>query len=325
MKKVYSAVLALLMCFCLQLGAFAADVNLSTVVPAEHEITVTYNEGGYVLYNGELVPSGTTLVVPRHGDLDLEIICGADSHLESVTVNDEDRLADMENGLLAMEDVYTDLNIVFGFEACNPAPVDPDDPDNPDDPENPPHEDPCTRMGLAGGVYVGDRDNPLPSAELSFDFGELEATADDDGHYVLSEIKDGRHIVEITDKDGEIRGRESFVIDVRDGVTEVFVETLEDGTQIVIVPTGTDTALLDFVVNEDGTVTILPCEPEPEPVPPKNPITNITDNPIIIKTGALIREYPVLAAGVFAGAFFLLLFLFVRRRKKDDEDEEQPA
>lgn len=323
MKKVCSVALALLMCLCLQFGAFAADTSLTTVVPAEHEITVTYNEGGYVLYNGELVPSGTTLVVPRHGDLDLEIICGADSHLESVTVNDEDRLADMENGILAMEDVYTDLNIVFGFEACHPAPVDPDDPDNPDDPENPPHEDPCTRMGLAGGVYVGDRDNPLPKAEMSFDFGELEATADDDGHYTLSEIKDGRHIVEITGEDGEIRGRESFVIEVRDGVTEVSLESLEDGTQIVVVPTGTQTASLDFIVNEDGTVTILPCEPEP--VPPNPPIIDITDNPIIIKTGALIREYPVVAAGVFAGAFFLLLFLFVRRRKKDDEDEEQPA
>lgn len=312
MKKVCSAVLALLLCFCLQFGAFAADVNLTTVVPAEHEITVTYNEGGYVLYKGERIPSGSTLTVPRHESLDLEIICGKDSHLESVTVNDTDCTEDLENGLLALDSVHTDLNIVFGFEACGGNGSGGTDPD---DPDAPPHEDPCKRMELSGGVYHGDKKTPLPDAGLSFDFGELATTADKDGKYTLPVIKDGRHIVEITNKDGEVLGKESFVIDVRDDVKEVTVETLADGTQIVLVPTGTETVKLDFVVNNDGSITISPTEPEPEKPP-------ITENPIIIKTGALIREYPIPAALLFGFTFFLLLILIIRRRKNDEEEEQ---
>ena len=50
MKKACSAVLCVLLCFALQIGVFAEGMELKTVVPEQHEITITYNEGGYVLY-----------------------------------------------------------------------------------------------------------------------------------------------------------------------------------------------------------------------------------------------------------------------------------
>ena len=45
MKKVASVFLALLLCFGIQLGAFADSATLKTVVPDTHEITVAYNDG----------------------------------------------------------------------------------------------------------------------------------------------------------------------------------------------------------------------------------------------------------------------------------------
>lgn len=319
MKKACSAMLCVLLCFALQFGAFAESMELRTVVPDQHEITITYNEGGYVLYEDEVVPSGTTIVVPRHGEINLEIICGEDSHLESVTINDEDVTDQMVYGELPLENVYTDLNIVFGFEDCDhgePAPGDPDTPP----------EDPCYRMALQGGVYSGDKDTPLPDAKLILDFGELEVTADGDGQYAIPVIKDGRHRVTIENENGETVGQDKFVIDVRADATEITVETLADGTQIVVVPEGTELVYLDFIVNADGSVTVVPGEPETPPEETPADIGEIIkENPVIIKTGALIRENPVEAAVLFGFAFFLLLFLFARRRKKDDEGEEETA
>ena len=314
MKKACSAVLCVLLCFALQIGVFAEGMELKTVVPEQHEITITYNEGGYVLYEDEVVPSGTTIVVPRHGEVNLEIICGADCHIETVTVNDEDVTDQMEHGELPLQNVYTDLNIAFGFAPC--------DADTP----HPDAHDPCHRFALQGGVYSGDKDTPLPAAKLCFDFGELETTADGDGQYAIPVIKDGRHRVEIQNRDGETVGRETFVLEVRADATEFTVETLADGTQVVAVPAGTELAYLDFIVNADGSVTIVPGAPEvPQENPPADIGEIIKDNPVIIKTGALIRENPVEAAVLFGFAFFLLLFLFVRRHKKDEEDDGQTA
>ena len=148
MKKACSAVLCVLLCFALQIGVFAAGMELKTVVPEQHEITITFNEGGYVLYEDEVVPSGTTIVVPRHGEVNLEIICGADCHIETVTVNDEDVTDQMEHGELPLQNVYTDLNIAFGFAPC--------DADTP----HPDAHDPCHRFALQGGENSRATDTP---------------------------------------------------------------------------------------------------------------------------------------------------------------------
>lgn len=323
MKKACSVFLCVLLCFALQIGVFAESMELNTVVPSQHEITVTYNEGGYVLYEDELVPSGATILVPRHGEIALEIICGEYSHIETVTVNDEDVTDQLVYGKLPLRNVYTDLNIVFGFADCAGEGPDSGDPNTPPQPAE---DDPCYRIALQGGVYSGDKATPLPAAKLVFDFGEIETTTDSDGRYAIPVMKDGRHRLTIENSDGEVVGHESFVIEVRPDATETTVETLADGTQVVVVPAGTRLAYLDFIVNADGSVTILPGEPQtPSEEKPSDIGEIIKDIPGIVKTGALIRENPVEAATLFGVSFFLLFLLFVRRHKKDDEDEEQTA
>lgn len=319
MKKISSAVLAVLLCFCLSFGAFAADAQLSTVVPSTHEITITYNEGGYILYQDTILASESSVTVERFDDVILSIICKPDSHLKSVTVNGEDVTDDVLHGRLSLLNVYTDMDVVFTFEKCGDVPpVDPDDPKY--DPENPdkPGDD-CDHVAMRGGVYK--EDEPFPGATLEIDFGEIEATADDEGKYKIDEIKDGFHTVTINNPDGTPAGVADFVVEVSETATEVILDFIVHGDG------GLDT---DGDGKPDGwtEITVGKDDPEPQPKPEepskpddKKPDNPILDNPIISQTGALIRENPLEASILFAFGFFLLLFVIVRRRRNDEEEE----
>ncbi len=118
-------------------------------------------------------------------------------------------------------------------------------------------------------------------------------------------------------------------MEVSETATEVTVEMLPDGTQVITVPEGTTEVILDFIVHGDGgldtdgdgkpdgwtEITVGKDDPEPQPKPEepskpddKKPDNPILDNPIISQTGALIRENPLEASILFAFGFFLLLF-----------------
>ena len=337
MKKVASVFLALLLCFGIQLGAFADSATLKTVVPDTHEITVAYNDGGYVLRDGSVVQNGAAFSVARFDSLRLDVIAKMDSHLKSVRINGQDVTDQLAYGQLTIASVNTDMHIVFTFEKCEDAenPTDPDEPTtDPDEPTTEPgggdhHGDPCIRMAMSGHVYHGE-DDPMPGAKLVFDLGEFEATADEDGAYRVDVIKDGYHTVSIYDKDGNLAGEEGFSVTVSDSVTEMTVVRLANGTQLVTVPAGTKQIYLNFVVQDDGSILLQPDEAPTAPVP-EEPTTTPDDGgktdtniPIISQTGAILRENPVLAAVLFVFAAFLIL-LPILRRKKDDEAEDETA
>lgn len=344
MKKVASVFLALLLCFGIQLGAFADTATLKTVVPDTHEITVAYNDGGYVLRDGSVVQNGAAFSVARFDTLRFDVIAKMDSHLKSVRINGQDVTDQLAYGQLTIASVNTDMHIVFTFEKCADAenPTDPDepttDPDepttDPDEPTTEPgggdhHGDPCIRMAMSGHVYHGE-DDPMPGAKLVFDLGEFEATADEDGAYRVDVIKDGYHTVSIYDKDGNLAGEEGFSVTVSDSATEMTVVRLANGTQLVTVPAGTKQIYLNFVVQDDGSILLQPDEAPTAPVP-EEPTTTPDDGgktdtniPIISQTGAILRENPVLAAVLFVFAAFLIL-LPILRRKKDDEAEDETA
>ena len=245
--------------------------------------------------------------------------------------------------MLRFDSVTTDMNIVFTFKKCfgptepttNPTeptePTRPTEPTAPTDPSgttNPggDHEDPCVRMGMKGNVYRGK--NLFPGAKLDIDLGEIKAEAGKDGAYSVDVIKDGFHVVTITDENGEVAGKTTFSVSVSDTATETTVIKLDDGSQIAVVPKGTNTLWLDFVVNDDGTITIVPGTPVEEPtseVPVTKPSDSgnpIMNNPVISKTGELIRENPLAAAAVFLCGLSLIFFIILRKKRKDDEEEE---
>ncbi len=324
MKKACSVLLSVLLIFTMQLCVFAeageiGKTQLKTVVPSTHEITVTYNDGGYVLKDGNLIASGAKFAVDRFDSLSLGAVAKLDSHLERVTVNGKDYTGKLQYGMLRFDSVTTDMNIVFTFKKCF-GPTEPTTNPGGD------HEDPCVRMGMNGNVYRGK--NLFPGAKLDIDLGEIKAEAGKDGAYSVDVIKDGFHVVTITDENGEVAGKTTFSVSVSDTATETTVIKLDDGSQIAVVPKGTNTLWLDFVVNDDGTITIVPGTPVEEPtneVPVTKPSDSgnpIINNPVISKTGELIRENPLAAAAVFLCGLSLIFFIILRKKRKDDEEEE---
>lgn len=324
MKKACSMLLSVLLIFTMQLCVFAeageiGKTQLKTVVPSTHEITVTYNDGGYVLKDGNLIASGAKFAVDRFDSLSLGAVAKLDSHLERVTVNGKDYTGKLQYGMLRFDSVTTDMNIVFTFKKCF-GPTEPTTNPGGD------HEDPCVRMGMNGNVYRGK--NLFPGAKLDIDLGEIKAEAGKDGAYSVDVIKDGFHVVTITDENGEVAGKTTFSVSVSDTATETTVIKLDDGSQIAIVPKGTNTLWLDFVVNDDGTINIVPGTPVEEPtneVPVTKPSDSgnpIINNPVISKTGELIRENPLAAAAVFLCGLSLIFFIILRKKRKDDEEEE---
>ncbi len=324
MKKACSVLLSVLLIFTMQLCVFAeageiGKTQLKTVVPNTHEITVTYNDGGYVLKDGNLIASGAKFSVDRFDSLSLGAVAKLDSHIERVTVNGKDYTDKLQYGMLRFDSVTTDMNIVFTFKKCF-GPTEPTTNPGGD------HEDPCVRMGMNGNVYRGK--NLFPGAKLDIDLGEIKAEAGKDGAYSVDVIKDGFHVVTITDENGEVAGKTTFSVSVSDTATETTVIKLDDGSQIAVVPKGTNTLWLDFVVNDDGTINIVPGTPVEEPtneVPVTKPSDSgnpIINNPVISKTGELIRENPLAAAAVFLCGLSLIFFIILRKKRKDDEEEE---
>lgn len=324
MKKACSVLLSVLLIFTMQLCVFAeageiGKTQLKTVVPNTHEITVTYNDGGYVLKDGNLIASGAKFAVDRFDSLSLGAVAKLDSHLERVTVNGKDYTGKLQYGMLRFDSVTTDMNIVFTFKKCF-GPTEPTTNPGGD------HEDPCVRMGMNGNVYRGK--NLFPGAKLDIDLGEIKAEAGKDGAYSVDVIKDGFHVVTITDENGEVAGKTTFSVSVSDTATETTVIKLDDGSQIAVVPKGTNTLWLDFVVNDDGTINIVTGTPVEEPtneVPVTKPSDSgnpIINNPVISKTGELIRENPLAAAAVFLCGLSLIFFIILRKKRKDDEEEE---
>lgn len=321
MKKAYSAVLSILLCFVFSFGAFAESksTELRTVVPSTHEITITYNEGGRIVYDGEVIPSGTVITAERFDDLSLAVLLDSDSHLKIVTADGEDITDEVIYGKLDISKVHTDMEITFTFEKC----LD-DLPDGEPDPD-----EKCSHINMSGGVFKGE--NPMPGAKLDIDFGEIVVSADENGEYKIDDIKDGYHIVRVLNEDGTPAGNSDFAINISSEATEVTVEILPDGMRLVTVPKGDGSVMLDFIVSDDGTsgsggtgdVDIVPSKPKTPTVPDDNGHSNpITDNPIIAVTGALMRENPILTGALLVISFFVFILLFLRRRREDEEEEQ---
>ena len=252
MKKALSIIVALVMMFAMCVPSFAT--KLTTDVPYEHIVTVTYNEGGRVLLDGRVCPNGAQIKINRFGEIDLSAILENGYHLEKVTLNGVDVTGYYKDGNIKITNITTDAYVNFTFEKCS------------DDPN-----DSCEKVSMEGTVYLGKKE--LPGAEMSFDFGSATASTDEDGKYFVKEISEGRHIVTIS-KDGEVLAHITFVIEFAD-VEEVALRTAADGTQVVQVPHGTEKIYLDFyIVDSDGNG-----------IPDQNPDVTDPNNPNIDPDG----------------------------------------
>ena len=246
MKKALSIIVALVMVCIMCVPSFAT--KLTTDIPYEHTVTVTYNEGGTVLLEGRVCPNGAQVKINRFGEIDLSTILENGYHLEKVTVNGVDVTEYYKDGNIKVTNITDDVHVNFTFQKCSEDP-----------------NDKCEKVSMSGNVYLGDK--KLPGAEMSFDFGSVVTSTDGDGRYYVEDIAEGRHIVTIS-KDGEALAHITFVIEFAD-VDEVTLRTAADGTQVVQVPYGTDIIYLDFYIidsDDDG----IPDQ-DPDKTDPNNP------------------------------------------------------
>ena len=242
-------------------GSQGGGMVISASVPSKHKITVHYNsDGGYIMFGGKICPDGTEITVSRFGDIDLDVICGKNHHISKIVVNGEDVTDKFANGSLTLTDVTTDVYVEFAFEDCASDP-----------------NDSCLKVDMGGCVYLGDE--KVKDADMSFDFGSYTAKTDKDGRYFVDDLSEGRHSVTVT-KDGQKLGTCEFVVEYSDEADKVDIQQLPDGTQLVVVPMGTDTVYLDFVIvdeNGDGIPDIDPDLTDPT-IPPEGGFES-TDDP----------------------------------------------
>ncbi len=251
MKKAISIIMAMALVLVMAIPTFASDMTISTDVPFEHSVTVTYNEGGYVLVNGKVCPNGTQFNINRFGEIDLGAVFKNGYHLDTIKINNADVTDQYANGNLKIVGINEDILVKFAFEKCS------------DD-----VNDKCGKVDVEGAVFLGEK--TVKNATLSFDFGSVTAKTDADGRYYVEDIADGKHLVTIS-KDGKVLANTSFVI-VREDVKEPTLATASDGTQVVIVPLNAEKIYLDFHIldnNNDGKPDIDPDDTNPGD--PKNP------------------------------------------------------
>lgn len=296
-KKLCSVLLCVLLCLT-PLTAFAENLvegegaargRVLTTVPSSHTVTVSYNDGGFILATGQLLTGGGyvspvseafvgdlvgagfeaapgggyTASVPRHSYLRFDVIEKLAYYLKAYKVLDagggdvteamrEAGELSFEYGQLTFAQVSADLNIVFEFEKC--ADADPD---------------PRAHLALDGHVFRGDWETKLPNAEMEFDLGREDETvtaADEHGVYRLEEIKDGFHLVDISAPDGSAAAQAAFAIAVSETAEGTSVETLPNGVRLVTVPESAGSVRLDFIVRdldgdgEDDDVEIVPAK-----------------------------------------------------------------
>ena len=160
MKKVLSIVVATIMMFVMCVPSFAT--KLTTDVPYEHTVTITYNEGGTVLLEGRVCPNGTQVKINRFGEIDLSTIIENGYHLEKVTVNGVDMTSYYKDGNIRITNITDDVHVHFTFQKCSEDP-----------------NDKCGKVSMTGTVYLGKEE--LPNADMSFDLGSIETKTDEDG------------------------------------------------------------------------------------------------------------------------------------------------
>lgn len=334
MKKIISLVLALVLVFTIGIQAFCAEptnnnvgTTLSTEIPYNHNIKITYNEGGYVLLGGRICPSGTVVTVDRFGGIDLQIICKKDYTVKEILVNGENQTSNFINGTLKLRNVINDVDVVFEFTNTSSTDI--------DDAKNIP-------LDMEGCVFLGK--HKLQNAQLTVDFGDFKASTDSDGRYVLQNIPTGRHIVSVS-KDGKNMANFQIFVERAD-VTDTKVEILPDGTKKITAPLNAEKVYVDFIIkddNGDGFPDVNPDDTNPMLPPDTNPSgTGDPDNnykddgvsaqvgeqkkdPILPNLGAVLMKYPFIAPTVMAVSLFFIVLLLIIKKKRNDEEEEPTA
>lgn len=230
MKKGFIMLLTFVLIFSSGITAHAEDVNLGTVVPEYHTVTIEA-DGGKISANGSVC--GDALQVNRHDEQSYWILPDSGKVLEALYYNGVDVTDQVKNGVFTALSISDDAELKAVFKD---APVVNSD-----------------KTYDITGTLTDENGNPISGVVV--DIGGKTGKTDENGNFTVKDVPSGTHTVIITDENGKIIGHTQLTIRESDdsGLT---LTTDENGIYVIKPESSTNTIVLDLKLGDDGVISI---------------------------------------------------------------------
>ena len=96
-------------------SALAEQTLLTTIVPSEHTLNITFGDGGTVIVNGTTLTEGKTITIGRHERVVIEIIPNPESTLKTATIS-SDYGVSLQNNTITIAQMVQDMSVQIDFE-----------------------------------------------------------------------------------------------------------------------------------------------------------------------------------------------------------------
>lgn len=230
MKKGFIILLTFVLIFSSGITVHAEDVNLGTVVPEYHTVTIEA-DGGKISADGNVC--GDALQVKRHDEQSYWILPDSGKVLEALYYNGVDVTDQVKNGVFTALSISDDAELKAVFKD---APVVNSD-----------------KTYDITGTLTDENGNPISGVVI--DIGGKTGETDENGNFTVKDVPSGTHTVVITDENGKIIGHTQLTIGESDdsGLT---LTTDENGIYVIKPESSTNTIVLDLKLGDDGVISI---------------------------------------------------------------------
>lgn len=230
MKKGLIMLLSLMLVLSSCITAYADDVNIGTVIPEYHTVTVE-SDGGKIAADGKVC--GDTVQIKRHSEQAYWILPDTGKELDALYYNGEDVTAQVKNGVFIAPSLSNDAEIRAVFKDA-PA-VDSD------------------KTYDISGTLTDEDGNPIPDAVV--DIGGKTGKTDEDGNFTVKDVPSGTHTVIVKDENGEIIGHTQLTIG-EPGSGSLTLTTDENGNYVITPGGSTKAIVLEMSIGENGVITV---------------------------------------------------------------------
>lgn len=230
MKKGFIMLLTFVLIFSSGITVHAEGVNLGTVVPEYHTVTIEA-DGGKISANGSVC--GDALQVNRHDEQSYWILPDSGKVLEALYYNGVDVTDQVKNGVFTALSISDDAELKAVFKD---APVVNSD-----------------KTYDITGTLTDEKGNPISGVVV--DIGGKTGKTDENGNFTVKDAPSGTHTVIITDENGKIIGHTQLTI--RESDDSGLTLTIDENGIYVIKPeSSTNTIVFELKLGDDGVISI---------------------------------------------------------------------
>lgn len=230
MKKGLIMLLSLMLVLSSCITAYADDVNIGTVIPEYHTVTVEA-DGGKIAAGGKVCSD--TVQIKRHSEQAYWILPDSGKVLDALYYNGVDVTAQVKNGVFIAPSLSDDAELRAVFK--DTPSVDSD------------------KTYDISGTLTDEDGNPIPDAVV--DIGGKTGTTDENGKFTVEDVPAGTHTVIVKDDNGEIIGHTQITIGEPDGGS-LTLTTDENGNYVIIPNSSTKGIVLKMSIGKNGVITI---------------------------------------------------------------------